>query len=249
MVSGYSSTSWAARTGNRKSRRASLPPIRTTVKPVAVTSAFKVTTTGRSHFETFASGFCHERTRASLCDDVPPVFHLGSLVRNHGHVPWPDPAFHRWTDRGLVRSDSLRRDSLAVLHGNRRRSLFLERKTACNPASDRRGCDVSRVAADRFRLVLPAPDSVRSLLHADAVAHQFHLVPSREGSWPRFSVHSSARHHWLDRSGNHRRQSLSCRRARFTNATVCRCLDYHGCVFAGSPSHATAKRRWELQRA
>ena len=39
-----------------------------------------------------------------------------------------------------------------------------------------------RFAADVVRLVLPAADSVRALLHADVVSHQLDLVPPRERS-------------------------------------------------------------------
>src|SRR5689334_10075454 len=126
MAKSFSNTSLAARTGNRRSRRASLPPIQTTAKPVAATSASRVTTTARSHFATFAYEFCHERTHASLCDDVPPILHLGGVVRDHGHLPWSNASLHRSTDRTRLRRDSDCSSCLAVFHGGRRRSLLLE---------------------------------------------------------------------------------------------------------------------------
>src|SRR5438270_12882314 len=126
MARSCSNTISAAPTGSRRWRPASLPPIRIMEKPLVATSASRVTTTAHFHFATFASGCFHERTHTSLRDDVPPVLHLGGLVRDHGHLPRSNAPLHGPADRSGLRRDCHRRAGVTLLHGRRRRSLFLE---------------------------------------------------------------------------------------------------------------------------
>src|SRR4051812_29951377 len=152
----------------------------------AVTSEYRAITTERSLSATFESGSSHEQCpRAALDDDVPPVLHLGGLVRHHGNVSRTNTALHRPADRFGLWCDGDRRPRVAVLHGRSCRPLFLEREAVGAPASDRGRRDVARLDANVIRDFLPAPHSLRAVLHAYAFPHQFHLVSPRARSGPR----------------------------------------------------------------
>ena len=96
----------------------------------------------------------------------------------------------------------------------------------------RRRVDVGRVDADELRDVLSAADSVRAVLHADAVAHEFGLVPPRDRFDARLPDHSRARHDRLDRRRDARRKGAARRRARAADADRRRRVDRDGGVLA-----------------
>src|SRR6185437_9976081 len=126
-----SSTSSGVLIGMPASRRASSRIGRSTAWPTAATSAFRATIPASCHSATFASAsFPDARSHATLGDDVPPVFHLGGLVRDDGHLPRPDTALHGSADRAGVRRDGDRGTRLALLHRHRRRPILLEREAA-----------------------------------------------------------------------------------------------------------------------
>ena len=118
--------------------------------------------------------------RAAVGDDVPPVLHLGGRGSSRWGRTSAQTLHFTGTQIGLrVRRDGDRRARLAVLHGHRRRPVLLEREAARGAAPRRRRADVVRLDADDVRDVLSAADPVRAVLHADAVAHELHLVPPR----------------------------------------------------------------------
>src|SRR5688500_2764431 len=91
---------------------------------------------GRSRLETSGSGSSNDRSAVAVIgDDVPPVFHLGSLVRYHGHLPRPDAEVHRSADRPRLWRDRDRGARLPVLHGVRSRQFLLELYASRSPSS------------------------------------------------------------------------------------------------------------------
>src|SRR6266403_2133548 len=94
-----SSTCSAVRIGKRRSRPASSSLIRITALLQGATSGFKVITMERCPSATSASRSFRERKNAALGNDVPPVFHLGGLVRHDGDVSRSDAALYRPRDR------------------------------------------------------------------------------------------------------------------------------------------------------
>src|SRR5204862_3407703 len=131
------------------------PPIRNTGRRPEATSEFRATMTARCPSATSVSGCFRERENAPLGNDVPPVFHLGCVVRDDGYVSRPNAALHRPPDWSRLRSDGDCRSGIAVFHGGRRLSVLLEREASRPPAPDRRHRDVSRLAADDVRDFLP----------------------------------------------------------------------------------------------
>src|SRR5882724_2860239 len=164
MVGKSWSTSSGARTGTRKSRRASSPRSLITDSPKKATSASREIIPARSSCATFGSASCREG-RAIGRDDVPPVLHLGGVVRDDGDVSRPNLALQRpgnWT--GLW-SDCYRCAGFALRYRHRRRPLVRERKAACGTAPYRRRSDVGRLEANNICSILPAADSLCRLLH------------------------------------------------------------------------------------
>src|SRR5205814_3284210 len=70
---------------------------------------------------------------------VPPVLHLGVVVRQHGGVPAERGQVQRTPDRGRVRGVRHRVDDLPVLRRPRRRPLLRLREDARLPRPRRRG--------------------------------------------------------------------------------------------------------------
>src|SRR6185312_14952819 len=195
-----SSTSSGVLIGRPESRRASSRNGRCTAWHTAATSAFRATTPAPCPSATFASAsYPDARSHATLGNDVPPVLHLGGLVRDDGHLPRPDAAFHRPADRPGVRRDGDRRTRLALLHRHHCRPILLEREAARAVVPRQRRVDVGRVDADVVLRLLPAAHTVRALLHADVVAHQLGVVSPPVRFDARLSGDSRARHHRLDR--------------------------------------------------
>src|SRR5882672_5609139 len=145
--------------------------IQTTGSRRRATSASRVTTPARSACATFAYGNFHE-IGAAVPDDVPPVLHLGGVVRDDGHLPRRHPAFHGPRDWAGVWRHGHCRARLTIFYGHAGRPLHREREAAGGPASHRRGAHVGNVAANDLRRVLSAPHSLCSVLHADPVAHE-----------------------------------------------------------------------------
>ena len=163
---------------------------------------------------TSASGSCSEHGQdAPLGDDVPPVLHLGIVVRHDGDLPRQDARVLGRIHRPGLRRDRDCRARLAVLPRHHRRPVLLVGEAAGDPARGRRRADVPGLAADRVELVLSAADPLRALLHADAVADQLGGVPPRRERGQGLPGDPRARHDRLDRRRDHRRQGAEGRRA------------------------------------
>src|SRR5688500_10671769 len=91
-------------------------------------SRFKATMRVRFPSATFESERSNDRSAcAALYDDVPPVLHLGGVVRDDGYLPGADAPLHRPADRSGVWCDGNCGAGVALLHGRHRRPVLLER--------------------------------------------------------------------------------------------------------------------------
>ena len=129
-------------------------------------------------------------TPEALRDDVPRVLHLGRLVRDDGHVPAADAEVFRTTKRACLRHHGACGDGVAILHRAGCRPVLRDRAHPRLPASAGRRAPVLRLDADRFRPLLRHAGRLCPVLHADAGADEFAVVPSDERSRQRIPARS-----------------------------------------------------------
>src|SRR5215212_3920291 len=157
MVRRSSSTNSAALTGTQKSRTANGNPFRLTVKRVRATSDSRITGI-KSSFATFESGYCHECQTPPDGDDVSPVFRLGSVVRDDGHLPQSDIEIRWDTGRTRVRHDGDSGNGIAVFCGHDCRQVLSDGTYHCAAAHRRSDSSLHGFKAADVQLVLSAAD-------------------------------------------------------------------------------------------
>ena len=79
-------------------------------------------------------------TPQALRDDVPPVLHLGGVVRDDGNVPAADAEVLRTAERRGLQHDGAGRDGLAVLRRPGGRPVLRDRAHSRVPPSAGRRC-------------------------------------------------------------------------------------------------------------
>src|SRR5439155_16806030 len=215
------STSWEAPTGTPRSRRASSPVTRTSGATPPATSVSRTTATGWPT-ATSRSGYCRERPRQALDDDVPPVLHLGRLVHDDRAVH--DPARDGDADAMALHGEPDCGHRRAVFPWARRRPLLRDRESPRRPPlAGRRGHVPGAPGDRRTDGVHSSPVALQPLLHADARSREQPRVPPHPVAGAAVSVHPRVLHGGLDRGGTlHQLGAQSAvGRGRGANAAPC----------------------------
>ncbi len=122
------------------------------------------------------------------------------MVRDHGDLARVPRVFRR-ADRPDLRHHRAGGDDFAVLCRHDRRPLLRDPAAARHPPCPGRPGYSLRIDPHRILAALWGHPGSHALLHADARAHQFPVVPADAGSRTRVSPGPRAWHDRLDRRG------------------------------------------------